>query len=136
MRQSHLDPVVLTSFSFDREDMPTWDSFTESAQRDVIPWKQSSVLIVDDEDGLRSFLVRALSARCGRVEDVASVGEASKLVNGFYFDLIIVDIRLRDKSGIEWLKELRESGFYGDVIFMTAYADMETAIEALRAGAF
>ncbi len=131
-----MDPLAVPSFLFDREDMPTWDSFTESAQRDVIPWKQSSVLIVDDEDGLRSFLVRALRPRCGRVEDVASVGEASKLVNGFYFDLIIVDIRLRDSSGIEWLKELRESGFYGDVIFITAYADMETAIEALRAGAF
>jgi DNA-binding NtrC family response regulator len=133
-----LDPLVLPPALFDREDMPARASFAENdrTQDTEVPWKQHSILIVDDEDGLRSFLVRALQPRCGRIEDVASAEQASKLVNRFHFDLIISDIRLPDKNGIEWLKELRESGFYGDVILITAYADMETAIEALRVGAF
>jgi DNA-binding NtrC family response regulator len=52
-----------------------------------------------------------------------------------HFDLIVLDIALPGKSGIEWLHELREGGFNGDVILITAFADMDTAIEALRAGA-
>ncbi|MGH8504122.1 MAG: sigma-54-dependent transcriptional regulator [Gammaproteobacteria bacterium] len=118
--------------------MPTGDSSAENvhAQEAVTSWKQHSVLVVDDEDGVRNFLMRALKPRCGRVEAVASTEEGGKLVNSFDFDLIILDILMPGKHGIEWLKELRESGFYGDVILITAYAKMETAIEALRAGAF
>jgi DNA-binding NtrC family response regulator len=98
-------------------------------------WQQHSVLIVDDEDGMRNFLSRALKRRCGLVETVSSAEEGAQLVERYHFDLIILDIALPGKAGVEWLHELRESGFYGDVILITAFADMETAINALRAGA-
>ncbi|MCK5342348.1 MAG: sigma-54-dependent Fis family transcriptional regulator, partial [Candidatus Heimdallarchaeota archaeon] len=49
--------------------------------------------------------------------------------------LIIMDIRLSGQSGVEWVQELRGHGVQTDVIFMTAFADMETAIQALRTGA-
>ncbi|CAO3308196.1 sigma-54 dependent transcriptional regulator [Pseudomonas asiatica] len=99
-------------------------------------WKQSSVLIVDDEEGIRSFLIRALENRCGSVAAAASVEEAATLIGRSHFDLIILDINLPGKTGLEWLQALRESGFIGDVILITAFADIETAIGALRAGAF
>jgi DNA-binding NtrC family response regulator len=47
----------------------------------------------------------------------------------------VLDIALPGRSGVEWLHDLRAQGFAGDVVLMTAYADLETAIDALRAGA-
>jgi DNA-binding NtrC family response regulator len=99
------------------------------------PWLQHSALVVDDEEGMRSFLVRALKPRCGLVESAPSAEAAAALAARIHFDVVILDIALPGKNGVEWLRELRASGFPGDVIMITAYADLETAIEALRAGA-
>lgn len=98
-------------------------------------WQAFSVLVVDDEAGMRSFLERSLKSRCGLVEAVGDVEHATQLMARLHFDLIVLDISLPGKSGIEWLHELREGGFAGDVILITAFADMETAINALRGGA-
>ncbi len=105
------------------------------AARAALAWPQYSVLVVDDEPGMRSFLVRSLAARCGRVEAVDSVEAAEQVVDRQRFDLIVLDITLPGKSGVDWLEELRDKGFTGDVILITAFADLDTAIHALRAGA-
>ena len=98
-------------------------------------WHDYSVLIVDDEAGLRSFLSRALVARGARVESADSAETAAALLADGHFDAIILDIALPGKAGIEWLRELRAGAYTGDVILITAFADMDTAIDALRAGA-
>ncbi len=98
-------------------------------------WQQYSVLIVDDEEGMRSFLHKMLAGRCGTVETAGSAEGGRTLFNRIHFDLIILDISLPGKSGVEWLDELRDGGFQGDVILITAFADIDTAIHALRAGA-
>jgi DNA-binding NtrC family response regulator len=98
-------------------------------------WQAFSVLIVDDEEGVRNFLERSLKSRCGLVEAVADVENAESRMARLHFDLIVLDISLPGKSGIQWLYELRDNGFTGDVILITAFADMETAINALRGGA-
>ena len=49
--------------------------------------------------------------------------------------MLIVDIRLPDRSGIEWHEALDDPERQSDIIFMTGYADMDVAIKALRAGA-
>jgi two-component system NtrC family response regulator len=95
----------------------------------------SSVLIVDDEAGIRSFLQKGLSSRFGLIEVAEDVEIANELRKRCHFDLIIADIRLPGRSGVEWVTELREQGSITEVIFITAYADIETAISALRAGA-
>lgn len=95
----------------------------------------ASVLIVDDEPGIRSFLKKGLSSIFGLVDTVDSVEMADELRQRCHYDLLIVDIRLPGLSGVEWVTDLREQGSMTSVIFMTAYADLETAIEALRAGA-
>ncbi|MCX7898117.1 MAG: sigma-54 dependent transcriptional regulator [Rhodocyclaceae bacterium] len=100
-----------------------------------LAWPRSSILVVDDEAGMRSFLTRSLSSRCAHIEAVESVAAAERLMRRFRFDLLILDIKLPDKTGVEWLGELRDKGFVGDVILITAYADLDTAIHALRAGA-
>mgnify|MGYP003364977661 CR=1 FL=1 len=98
-------------------------------------WQERSILIVDDEPGMRSFLQRTLVGRCSRVEAVESVEEASVLLGLRHFDLIILDNSLPGKAGVDWLQEIRELGLHNDVVLITAFADLETAIRALRAGA-
>jgi DNA-binding NtrC family response regulator len=98
-------------------------------------WKEYSVLVVDDEPGMVSFLQRALAQRCGTVDTAASVEQAEPLLRRRLYDLIVLDIALPGRSGIDWLHDLRAEGHAGDVVLMTAYADLETAIDALRAGA-
>ncbi|MCB1905930.1 MAG: sigma-54-dependent Fis family transcriptional regulator [Rhodocyclaceae bacterium] len=111
------------------------DDRATSPVEDLGNWRGYSVLIVDDEEGMRSFLERALRQRCGLVEAVASVEDATGLQSRVHFDLIILDIALPGMSGIDWLNELRSIGFAGDVVLITAFADMEMAINALRGGA-
>ena len=98
-------------------------------------WPFWSILIVDDERGMRNFLVKTLVPRCHFVMEAGSAEEGAELLAGHHVDLIILDISLPGKSGVAWLKELRDQGFSGEVILITAFADLDTAIEALRAGA-
>jgi len=98
-------------------------------------WSDYAVLVVDDEAGMRSFLERALKSRGCRVEGAGSAEEGAQRLAARYFDVIVLDISLPAKPGIDWLRELKAGGFTGDVVLITAFADMETAIEALRAGA-
>jgi DNA-binding NtrC family response regulator len=98
-------------------------------------WPFWSILIVDDEQGMRNFLVKTLVPRCHFVMEAGSAEEGSELLGAHHVDLIILDISLPGKSGVAWLKELRDQGFSGEVILITAFADLDTAIEALRAGA-
>jgi DNA-binding NtrC family response regulator len=98
-------------------------------------WPFWSILVVDDEQGMRNFLVKTLVPRCHFVMEAGSAEEGSELLGAHHVDLIILDISLPGKSGVAWLKELRDQGFSGEVILITAFADLDTAIEALRAGA-
>ncbi|OUR63683.1 sigma-54-dependent Fis family transcriptional regulator [Methylophaga sp. 42_25_T18] len=95
-----------------------------------------SILIVDDETGIQDFLQRALSKVYDLVEVAGSVEEAEALRTEHYFDLLIIDICMPGISGLEWLKSLADQNGQSDVIFMTAFTDIDNAIEALRIGAF
>ncbi len=94
-----------------------------------------TALVVDDEPGMRNFLVKTLASRVGQVFDAESAEMADQLVSRHRFDLVVLDIALPGTDGITWLKQLRDRGFVGEVVLITAFADLDTAIEALRAGA-
>ncbi len=98
-------------------------------------WPLAAVLVVDDEPGMRHFLEKTLQPRVGQVHSAASAEAADDLVRRHRYDLVVLDIALPGISGISWLKALRERGFDGEVVLITAFADLDTAIEALRAGA-
>ncbi|MFN7445824.1 MAG: sigma-54-dependent transcriptional regulator [Curvibacter sp.] len=98
-------------------------------------WPCWSILVVDDEPGMRNFLVKTLAPRCQTVLEAGSAEEGAALLRGNHVDLIVLDIALPGRNGLEWLKDLREHGYTGQVVLITAFADLETAIEALRAGA-
>jgi len=107
-----------------------------SLQPEFGPWlPHASILIVDDEPGMRNFLVRALQPYCKRIEEAADTAEASAMLDAHHYDVVILDNIMPGKSGVEWLAEQRRIGFFANAILMTAYADLETAIQALRAGA-
>ena len=94
----------------------------------------ASVLIVDDEMGIRNFLTKTLSGRVKRVEEAASPKEASAKLDDAHFDIVILDNIMPGKTGLDWIAEQRQRGLFTDVIMITAYADLKTAITALRAG--
>jgi DNA-binding NtrC family response regulator len=98
-------------------------------------WPLATVLVVDDEPGMRHFLQKTLAARCGEVLACGSAEEAQGLMRSHRFDLVILDIALPGRNGITLLHELRAQGYEGEAVMITAFADLDTAIEALRAGA-
>lgn len=107
---------------------------TETIQR--TDKEACSILIVDDETGIQDFLQRALSKVYDVVEVAGSVEEAEAVRTEHYFDLLIIDICMPGISGLEWLKSMTDQSMQSDVIFMTAFTDIDNAIEALRIGAF
>lgn len=118
------------------EALQTSSDSKQAAGKEGAPVRMASVLIVDDEPGIRSFLQKGLRKYFGLVETAENVETAEELRQHCHFDLIITDIRLPGQTGgVEWVRELREQGGTTGVIFMTAHADLETAIAALRAGA-
>lgn len=96
---------------------------------------QASILIVDDEPGMRHFLQRTLGSRCRSVATAANIHEAQAALGAGHFDVVILDNIMEGRRGVEWLAAERASGFFPATILMTAYADLETAIQALQAGA-
>lgn len=116
---------------------PTLPQILEPAEPSEIDrvLKHVSILVVDDEPGMRNFLVRTLGPRCKRIGEAASAEEASKCLDAQHFDLVILDNVMPGQSGLDWLSEQRRVGFFAEAILMTAYADLDTAIHALRVGA-
>jgi DNA-binding NtrC family response regulator len=84
---------------------------------------------------MRNFLLKTLSPRCGEVRAAADGAEAEALMLKHRFDLVVLDIAMPSLSGIELLERMRAGGNASEVVLITAYADLETAIAALRAGA-
>ncbi|MEP7282500.1 MAG: sigma-54 dependent transcriptional regulator [Rubrivivax sp.] len=103
--------------------------------RDEERWPRAAVLVVDDEPGMRHFIDKALAPRVGRVHVASTAEEAEALLLQHHVDLVVLDIALPGKNGIALLKDMRAQGIAAEVVLITAFADLETAIEALRAGA-
>lgn len=94
------------------------------------------LLIVEDEETLRESLKRVFLREEYEVDVADSSETALKMMDGRIYDLIITDIILPGMNGIELLKKCREQTPGQIVIIITAYASLETAVEALRAGAY
>ena len=94
------------------------------------------LLIIEDEDTLRESLKRVFGREGYEVEVARSAEAALTTIEGQSFDLIITDIILPGMDGIELLKRCREQNPEQLIIVMTAFASLETAVEALRGGAY
>ncbi len=94
-----------------------------------------SVLIVDDEAGVVNLLRQGLKPDFSLLETVDNAAAADSLLARCHFDLIIVDVGLPGRSGVDWIAERREQGCTTPVIFLAADAEFDSAVGALRAGA-
>lgn len=101
----------------------------------VSQYQAFSVLVVDDEIGMQAILNKALSKWFSRVDTAGCIEEAESLRITNHYDLIILDINLPGRSGVEWEEAFTDEDRKADIIFMTGYADLETAISALKLGA-
>jgi two-component system, NtrC family, response regulator PilR len=94
------------------------------------------ILIVDDEKGMRDLLSIMLKNDGYRVDAAESATRARELISRGSYDLVISDISMPDGSGVDVLRTARETQPDCIVILITAYASTESAIEALKLGAY
>ncbi len=94
------------------------------------------ILVIDDESNIRFTLHHFLSEEGYGVETAKDYKEAVTLISKNVFDLIITDIILEGKSGIDVLREINNRNMGCPVIIITGVPDFETASDALRLGAF
>ncbi len=93
------------------------------------------ILIVDDEKNIRTALTAALQAQGHETISVANGASALREVKTNGFDAVLLDLRLSQESGLDLLDEVLRLSPRAAVILMTAYASIETAVEAMRRGA-
>lgn len=94
------------------------------------------ILIVDDEENVRRMLATAFSLQGHETHDASDGKAALSLFSEIQPDVVLMDIRMPEMDGIDALKVMRTQQPRIPVILMTAYAEVETAVEALRSGAF
>lgn len=94
------------------------------------------LLVVDDEETLRSVVSQVLSADGFTVAEAASGEEALEAFRARAHPLVITDIRMGGMSGIELLTEIKEHNPDTQVVIMTSHASLDSALTALRAGAY
>src|SRR5437879_1286726 len=98
--------------------------------------EQLKVLVVDDEESVVVTSKAILQLDGYKVATTTSGVEARKMVRDVEYDLVLTDLRLEDGDGLEVLKAVRESHPETITIMLTGYASLESAIQALRAGAY
>lgn len=96
----------------------------------------SRILVVDDEKSMVDFLLILLRKLGHRVEGVTTFEEARRLVEQATYDLVISDLRIRDQSGLDLMRLVKERAPTTEVIVITAFASMDNAIEAMKLGAY
>ena len=101
-----------------------------------MPEEKIRVLVADDEESIRGTLSMLLGEEGYDVTAVPSAEEALERFGRDPFPLVITDIRMGGMSGIDLLKEVRSLRLETEVIIITSYASLETAVLALRSGAY
>jgi len=94
------------------------------------------VLIVDDEPAICQVLEARLAKEGYSVKSVGDAESAAKLLSRGDIDICLCDIRLPGMDGIELLRGMKAAGIETYFVMMTAYASVETALEAMKKGAF
>jgi len=94
------------------------------------------ILVVDDEAGMRDVLGKILSAEGYLVAQAGNGREALKSLDKDRYDFILCDIRMPEMGGLELLREVTARKIPGTVIMMSAFGTVETAVEAMKLGAY
>ena len=95
-----------------------------------------NILVVDDEDSVRRRCVRLLNSAGCEVMGVSNSKSALHLVESQSFDLMLVDIRMPGMDGMELLERVKTAFPHIEVLMMTGYSSVDTAIKAMKMGAY
>lgn len=96
----------------------------------------SRILIIDDEPAICWSLKERLTDERHEVQIAASIERAEGLLDTFVPDVIVLDVRLPGKDGLSAIPDFRERLPTTPIVVMTAFGDLQTAVEAIRRGAF
>jgi DNA-binding NtrC family response regulator len=94
------------------------------------------LLLVDDEKDFIESLAERLQLRDFDVKSALNGDDAIKLVRENEFDVIVLDVKMPGKSGIETLKEIKIINQLSQVIMLTGHATVESAIQGMKLGAY
>jgi len=94
------------------------------------------ILVVDDDTSFCRLVTEELSQTYPSVSPAQSATAALRLCEETDFDVILLDIRMPDRSGLEVLRELKSKSFEGEVVMLTGHATLDTAIDSLKMGAY
>ena len=94
------------------------------------------ILLVDDQDSIRYFLSKTLVEEGYEVRTAATATQALETINSELPDLVLLDLKLPDRTGLQVLAELKDVLDEICVIMMTAFGDIKTAVEAMKLGAY
>ncbi|MBM4350805.1 MAG: sigma-54-dependent Fis family transcriptional regulator [Deltaproteobacteria bacterium] len=94
------------------------------------------ILIVDDEESFRNVLTVILRKEGYEVEGAANGEDGLNKISGAAFDHILCDIRMPQMDGLEFLQESKKTGVEAPIIMMSAFGTIDTAIEAMKSGAY
>lgn len=108
----------------------------QTAQGKYADEEPIQILVVDDENGPQEVLKISLARKGFQVQVAKSGREACQMFDSEHFDLVLTDLKMPGMSGIELLRQIRERSPETIVIFMTGYASLDSAIEAVREGAY
>ena len=98
--------------------------------------KAPKILIIDDEAPIRASLREILEYENYQVMEAEDGAEGLKLATKFAFDAIFCDIKMPQMDGLEVLDALMEKGINGRVIMISGHGTVETAVQAIKVGAF
>jgi len=98
--------------------------------------KKANILVIDDEETMRDSCRQALSRNGNRVEVAEDGLKGLAMLAKESFDLIILDLKMPGLSGMEILKKIKEADPEAMVIVITGYATVESAVEAMKRGAY
>jgi two-component system response regulator FlrC len=94
------------------------------------------ILVVDDEEGVRSFVAEALEGEHASVATARDGDEAAALLDQQGFDVVVTDLKMPGRDGMALLSKIRADQPETQVILLTAQGTVESAVQAMKAGAF
>src|SRR5512134_2686274 len=94
------------------------------------------ILIADDHDALRRGLTRALNAAGHEIEEAANGNQAIERLHEGHFDVVVSDLKMGGSDGLDVLRTTKSLHPTVSVILMTAFGTVNTAVEAMKSGAF
>jgi len=97
---------------------------------------QKRLLIIDDEENMRHMLSSMLKKSDYRVHTASNGSEALEMVDQTLYDFILCDLKMPDMSGMEFFEAARDKLWASTVIMMSAYGSIDTAVEAMKKGAY